>query len=418
MGVTRPPSGNIINKETIMKILVLNCGSSSVKYKLIETESNAVLAQGGVEKIGLPDSFLKFVWGDDKVVLDHPMPDHTEAVDFIFKTLMSEQYGCIKSVEEIDAVGHRVLHGAMKFCASTLINDQVIEAIDECSVLGPLHNPANLKGIYAVQKLMPAVPQVAVFDTAFHQTMPPKAYMYALPYELFEKYGIRRYGFHGTSHRYVSKRTCQYLNIDPNNCKMICCHIGNGASISAVMNGKCVDTTMGLTPLEGLVMGTRSGDIDGGAITFIMEKEGLDAQGISNLLNKKSGMLGLTGISSDMRDIYNAMVEGDERAKMALDVYAYRIKKYIGAYAAAMNGVDVIVFTGGVGENHTYTRKLVCSDMEYLGIKIDMDLNEKIHGEEAVLSTPESRVTVCVVPTDEESMIASDTRDIVEAMGK
>lgn len=401
-----------------MKILVLNCGSSSVKYKLIETDSNAVLAQGGVEKIGLPDSFLKLTHEGEKVVLEHDMPDHKEAVDFIFKTLLGKQYGCIKSLDEVDAVGHRVVHGGESFSESVLIDDAAMAKIIECIDVAPLHNPANIAGIKAVEALIPGKPQVAVFDTAFHQTMPAKAYMYALPYEMYEKYRIRRYGFHGTSHRYVSKRTCEYLGIDPAKTKMICCHVGNGASISAVLNGKSVDTTMGFTPVEGLMMGTRTGDIDAGALTFIMEKEGLDAKGISTFVNKKSGMQGLTGISSDMRDIYNAMMEGDERAKMALDAYAYRIKKYIGAYAAAMNGVDVIVFTGGVGENHSYTRRLVCSDMDYLGIKIDFDLNEKIHGDEAVLSTADSKVKVCVIPTDEESMIASDTKAIVEKLQK
>jgi acetate kinase len=398
-----------------MKILVLNCGSSSVKYKLIETTGNEVLAQGGVEKIGLPDSFLKLTYNGEKIVLEHAMPDHKEAVDFIFKTLMG-QYGCIKSLDEVDAVGHRVVHGGESFSESVLIDEAAMAKIVECIDIAPLHNPANIAGIKAVEALIPGKPQVAVFDTAFHQTMPAKAYMYALPYEMYDKYRIRRYGFHGTSHRYVSQRTCEYLGIDPKHTKMICCHIGNGASISAVLNGQSVDTTMGFTPVEGLMMGTRSGDIDAGALTFIMEKEGLDAKGISTLVNKKSGMQGLTGISSDMRDIYNAMVEGNERAKMALDAYAYRIKKYIGAYAAAMNGVDVIVFTGGVGENHTYTRGLVCSDMEYLGVKLDEAMNEKIHGDEAVISTPDSKVKVCVIPTDEESMIARDTQAIVEKL--
>jgi acetate kinase len=398
-----------------MKILVLNCGSSSVKYKLIETTGNEVLAQGGVEKIGLPDSFLKLTYNGEKIVLNHAMPDHKEAVDFIFKTLMGE-YGCIKSLDEVDAVGHRVVHGGESFSESVLIDDAAMAKIVECIDVAPLHNPANIAGIKAVEALIPGKPQVAVFDTAFHQTMPAKAYMYALPYEMYDKYRIRRYGFHGTSHRYVSQRTCEYLGIDPKKTKMICCHIGNGASISAVLNGQSVDTTMGFTPVEGLMMGTRSGDIDAGALTFIMEKEGLDAKGISTLVNKKSGMQGLTGISSDMRDIYNAMVEGNERAKMALDAYAYRIKKYIGAYAAAMNGVDVIVFTGGVGENHTYTRGLVCSDMEYLGVKLDEAMNEKIHGDEAVISTADSKVKVCVIPTDEESMIARDTQAIVEKL--
>jgi acetate kinase len=326
------------------------------------------------------------------------------------------EYGCIKSLDEVDAVGHRVVHGGESFSESVLIDDAAMAKIVECIDVAPLHNPANIAGIKAVEALIPGKPQVAVFDTAFHQTMPAKAYMYALPYEMYDKYRIRRYGFHGTSHRYVSQRTCEYLGIDPKKTKMICCHIGNGASISAVLNGQSVDTTMGFTPVEGLMMGTRSGDIDAGALTFIMEKEGLDAKGISTLVNKKSGMQGLTGISSDMRDIYNAMVEGNERAKMALDAYAYRIKKYIGAYAAAMNGVDVIVFTGGVGENHTYTRGLVCSDMEYLGVKLDEAMNEKIHGDEAVISTADSKVKVCVIPTDEESMIARDTQAIVEKL--
>ena len=394
-----------------MKILVLNCGSSSVKYKLFDGKS--VIAQGGVEKIGLPDSFIKFTYNGEKVQQAHDMPEHTAAVSIIFKTLLDEKYGCLKSLDEIEAVGHRVLHGGMKVTESVLIDQRVIDIVEDCAVLGPLHNPANLKGIRAVQQLMPACPQVGVFDTAFHQTMPEKAYMYAIPYELFEKYDLRKYGFHGTSHRYVSKRTIEYLGLDPNNSKVIVAHIGNGASISAVVNGKCVDTSMGLTPLEGLVMGTRSGDIDGAAITFLQEKEHLSPAQVDTLLNKKSGMLGLTGISSDMRDIYNAMLEGNERAKMALDVYAYRIKKYIGAYIAAMNGVDAIAFTGGVGENHDYTRKLVCENMDVFGIKIDEEKNLKIRGEEAILSTPDSKVTVAIVPTDEELMIALDTEEIV-----
>ena len=396
-----------------MKILVLNCGSSSAKYKLFDGKT--VVAQGGVEKIGMPDSFIKFTFNGEKVSQPHDMPEHTAAVQVIFNTLLDPKYGCLKSLNEIDAVGHRVLHGGMRVTQSVLIDAHVIDIIEDCAVLGPLHNPANLKGIRAVEKLMPGKPQVAVFDTAFHQTMPEKAYMYAIPYELFEKYDLRKYGFHGTSHRYVSKRTIEYLGLDPDNSKIIVAHVGNGASITAVVNGKCVDTSMGLTPLEGLVMGTRSGDIDPAAVTFLMEKEHLTAQEADTLLNKKSGMLGLTGISSDMRDIYNAMLEGNQRAKMALDAYAYRIKKYIGSYVAAMNGVDAIAFTGGVGENHDYTRKLVCEDMEFFGIKLDEKKNLAIHGEEAIISTPDSKVTIAVIPTDEELMIATDTQEIVEA---
>ncbi|MBP5765275.1 MAG: acetate kinase, partial [Bacteroidales bacterium] len=330
----------------------------------------------------------------------------------VFEQLLSEKYGVLKSVNEIQAVGHRVLHGAMKVTKSCLVTDEVIEVIKECAVLGPLHNPANLKGIMAVKELMPDCPQVAVFDTAFHQTMPEKAYMYAIPNEIYKKWGVRRYGFHGTSHRFVSKRAIEYLGLDPNNSKLIVAHIGNGASMSAVVNGKCVDTSMGLTPLEGLVMGTRSGDIDAAAVTFIMEKEGLNPAQMDTFLNKKSGMLGMCG-SSDMRDAYQKALDGDKNAQTALDVYCYRIKKYIGAYAAAMGGVDAIAFTGGVGENHVYVRQQVLKDMEFLGIQLDEAKNETIHGDEAVISTPASKVTVAVVPTDEELMIATDTEEIV-----
>ncbi len=397
-----------------MKILVLNCGSSSLKYKLFDEKK--VIAQGGVEKIGLPDSFLKLVKPDgEKVILEYSMPEHTAAVGFVFKQLLSKEYGVLKSVDEIGAVGHRVLHGAMKVTGSCLVTDEIIEVIKECAVLGPLHNPANLKGIMAVKELMPNCPQVAVFDTAFHQTMPEKAYMYAIPYELYQKWGVRRYGFHGTSHRFVSKRAIEYLGLDPNNSKLIVAHIGNGASMSAVVNGKCVDTSMGLTPLEGLVMGTRSGDIDAAAVLFLMEKEGYTAEQMDTVLNKKSGMLGLCG-SSDMRDAAQKMVDGDERAKMAMDVYCYRIKKYIGSYAAAMGGLDAIAFTGGVGENHSYVREQVLKDMEFLGIKMDPAKNQAIHGDEAIISTPDSKVTVAVVPTDEELMIATDTKEIVSKL--
>lgn len=397
-----------------MKILVLNCGSSSLKYKLFD--GKAVIAQGGVEKIGLPDSFLKLTAANgEKVILEHDMPEHTAAVSFVFDQLLSEKYGVIKSVDEIEAVGHRVLHGAMKVTKSSLVTDELIDIVKECSVLGPLHNPANLKGIMAVKNLMPNVPQVAVFDTAFHQTMPEKAYMYAIPYEMFEKWGVRRYGFHGTSHRFVSKRTIEYLGLDPNNSKVIVAHVGNGASMSAVVNGKCVDTSMGLTPLEGLVMGTRSGDIDAAAVTFMMEKEGMTPSQMDTMLNKKSGMLGLCG-SSDMRDAYQKQLDGDAKAKMALDVYIYRLKKYIGSYIAAMGGCDAIAFTGGVGENHVYVREQVLSNMEFLGIKLDAAKNAQIHGDEAIISAADSKITVAVVPTDEELMIATDTAEIVSKL--
>ncbi len=394
-----------------MKILVLNCGSSSLKYKVFDGKE--VIAQGGVEKIGLPDSFLKLTAPNgEKVVVEHNMPEHTAAVEFVFaEHLLNEKYGVLKSADEIQAVGHRVLHGAMKVTKSSLVTDELIEIVKECSVLGPLHNPANLKGIMAVKALMPNVPQVAVFDTAFHQTMPPKAYMYAIPKEMFEKWGVRRYGFHGTSHRFVSKRAIEYLGLDPNNSKLIVAHVGNGASMSAVVNGKCVDTTMGLTPLEGLVMGTRSGDIDAAAVTFMMEKEGMTPAQMDTMLNKKSGMLGMCGCP-DMRDAQAQMEAGNEDAKIALEVYAYRIKKYIGAYAAAMGGVDAIAFTGGVGENHVLVRSMVLSDMEFLGIKLDAEKN-KVRGDEAIISAADSKVVVAVVPTDEELMIATDTEEIV-----
>ena len=397
-----------------MKILVLNCGSSSLKYKVFDGKD--VIAQGGVEKIGLPDSFLKLTDPEgNKVIVEHFMLEHTAAVEFVFSEhLLNPKYGVLKSADEIQAVGHRVLHGAMKVTKSSLVTDELIEIVKECSVLGPLHNPANLKGIMAVKALMPNVPQVAVFDTAFHQTMPPKAYMYAIPKEMFDKWGVRRYGFHGTSHRFVSKRAIEYLGLNPNNSKLIVAHVGNGASMSAVVNGKCVDTTMGLTPLEGLVMGTRSGDIDAAAVTFMMEKENLTPAQMDTMLNKKSGMLGMCG-SSDMRDAYQKQLDGDADAKVAMDVYCYRLKKYIGAYAAAMGGVDAIAFTGGVGENHVYVREQVCKDMEFLGIKLDPEKN-KARGEECIISAEDSRVTVAVVPTDEELMIATDTEEIVSAL--
>ena len=377
-----------------MKILVLNCGSSSIKYKLFDMDHKAVIAQGGIEKIGLPGSFLKLTLPNgEKKILEKDIPEHTVGVEFILHTLVSPEYGAIKSMDEIGAVGHRMVHGGEKFSESVRLTPEVIEAFTACNDLAPLHNPANLKGVRAIEAILPNVPQIGVFDTAFHQTMPDYAYMYAIPYELYEKYGVRRYGFHGTSHRYVSKRVCEFLGIKPEGTKIITCHIGNGGSISAIKDGKCVDTSMGLTPLEGLMMGTRSGDIDAGAVTFLMEKEGLDAAGVSNLLNKKSGVMGIFG-------------------KLAENMYFYRIKKYIGAYAAALGGVDVIVFTGGVGENQASARWAACSKLEFMGIKLDAGKNE-VRGEEAVISADDSKVKVVVIPTDEELMIASDTMAIL-----
>ena len=393
-----------------MKILVLNCGSSSIKYALYDMDSKTVMTSGGAERVGLDGAFVKvkLANGEKKTVM-HDIPEHTEGVKFIFSLLTDPEIGVIKDLKEIDAVGHRMVHGGEKFNKSVLLTEEVLKVFEECTDLAPLHNPANLKGVRAVQELMPGLPQVGVFDTAFHQTMPKEAYMYAVPYELYEKYGVRRYGFHGTSHRYVSQRVCEFLGVKPEGKKIITCHIGNGASIAAVKDGKCIDTSMGLTPLEGLMMGTRSGDIDGGAITFIQKKLGLDADGMSNLLNKKSGMLGITGISSDMREIDAACEEGNERAKLAIEMYNYRIRKYIGAYAAAMDGCDIIVFTAGVGENQASMREKVCEGLSFMGVKIDAEKNSGIHGEEAVISTPDSKVTVVVIPTDEELMIATDT---------
>lgn len=393
-----------------MKILVLNCGSSSIKYKLFEMETKEVLAQGGIEKIGLTGSFLKLTLPNgEKKILEKDIPEHTVGVEFIFQTLTHPEFGALNSLDELDAVGHRMVHGGERFSQSVVLNKEVLDAFTACNDLAPLHNPANLKGVNAVSALLPNLPQVGVFDTAFHQTMPAHAYMYAVPYELYEKYGVRRYGFHGTSHRYVSQRVCEYLGMPVEGSRIITCHVGNGGSISAVKDGKCVDTTMGLTPLEGLMMGTRSGDIDAGAVTFIMEKEGLNATGVSNLLNKKSGVLGVSGVSSDMREVTAAANSGNERARLALDIYFYRIKKYIGAYAAAMGGVDVILFTGGVGENQADCRETACAGLEFMGVKIDHAVNNATRGEEAIISAVDSKVKVVVIPTDEEMMIASDT---------
>lgn len=393
-----------------MNVLVLNCGSSSVKYKLFQMPEGKVLAQGGVEKLGLSDSFLKLkLLSGEKVVLEKDMPEHTVAIDFILKTITGSEYGCIKSLSEIDAVGHRLVHGGDKFSESVVITDAVVESVKQCIDLAPLHNPSTLKGVAAVTELIPGVPQVGVFDTAFPQTMPQRAFMYALPYEYYEKYGVRRYGFHGTSHRFVSKRACEFLGLDYNKARIITAHIGNGASMCAIKEGKCIDTTMGLTPTEGLMMGTRVGDVDPGALVFIGEKEGLSMAQLSEVINKKSGVLGVSGVSSDMREIEEAISQGNERAKLALEMYDYRIKKYVGAFTAAMGGLDLLIFTGGVGENQTTTREYVCEDMQYMGIEIDKTLNAKIHGDEALLSTKESKVKVVVIPTDEELMIALDT---------
>lgn len=397
-----------------MNILVLNCGSSSVKYKLIDVDSKTTLAEGGVEKVGLPGSFLKFKLPDgDKKTIEMPIPDHKKAINDILNILTDPTFGCIKSFDEINAVGHRVVHGGEKFNKSVKIDDEVIEKIKECYDVAPLHNPANMTGIEAITELMPGVPQVAVFDTAFHQTMPKEAYMYALPYELYEKYAIRRYGFHGTSHRYVSRRACDFLGLPFDKQRVITCHIGNGGSITAVLDGKSIDTSMGLTPVEGLMMGTRVGDVDPGALTFIMDKEHLTTKQLSDLINKTSGVAGISGISSDMRDIDAAIEKGDERAKLALDMYIYRIIKYVGAFAAVLNGVDVIVFTGGVGENQQVLRKRVCDHLSYLGVKIDDDVNLSSRGEEKLISAADSKVKVVVIPTDEELMIARDTEAIV-----
>ncbi|WP_294593056.1 acetate kinase [uncultured Bacteroides sp.] len=397
-----------------MKVLVLNCGSSSIKYKLFDMDQKEVIAQGGIEKIGLEGSFLKFTMPNgEKVVLEKDIPEHTVGVEFILDTLVSPEYGAIKSLDEINAVGHRMVHGGEKFSKSVLLTQEVLDAFVACNDLAPLHNPANLKGVNAISATLPNVPQVGVFDTAFHQTMPEHAYLYAIPLELYKKYGIRRYGFHGTSHRYVSQRVCEFLGVKPEGLKIITCHIGNGASIAAVKDSKCVDTSMGLTPLEGLMMGTRCGDIDAGAVTFIMDKEGLDTAGVSDLLNKKSGVAGLRNGASDMRDLEAAVAAGEKEAIMVDKMYNYRIKKYIGAYAAAMGGVDVIVFTGGVGENQYTCRSAVCDGLEFLGVNMDFEKN-KVKGKEIIVSTPESKVKVVVIPTDEELMIASDTIAILE----
>ena len=396
-----------------MKILVLNCGSSSIKYKLYDMNNNSVLAAGGAERIGIEDSFVKVTMPDgEKKKIMHDMPEHNEGVNFVLKLLTDPEIGAIKSLDEIDAVGHRVVQGGDKFSASMIVDQSVEDGIEELCDLAPVHNAGHLKGIRAVNKNMPGTPQVCVFDNAFHSTMPAKAFLYAIPYNLYEKYHLRRYGFHGTSHRYVSQRVCEMLGKDIKTQRIITCHIGNGASVSAVQFGKCIDTSMGLTPLAGLMMGSRSGDIDPSAVTYLMDKLGLQPQEMADFLNKESGVLGITGISSDMRDVEKAASEGNKRAILALEMYAYRIKKYIGSYAAAMGGVDIIVWTAGVGENQTGLRMQTCEGLEFLGVKMDAEAN-KVRGEEVIISTPDSKVTVCVVPTDEELVIAKDTQELL-----
>ena len=393
-----------------MKVLVINCGSSSLKYQLIDSDTEKALAAGICERIGIEDGIFKYEpAGGDKVVINKDMPDHEVAVRMVLDALVNPEYGVVKSLDEIDAIGHRVVHGGEKFASSVKIDDEVIKAIEECNELAPLHNPANLIGIKACQSIMPGVPNVAVFDTAFHQTMPKKAYLYGLPIEYYDKYKIRRYGFHGTSHSYVSKRACEVIGLDPKNSKIIVCHLGGGASISAVKNGQSVDTTMGLTPLEGLIMGTRSGDIDPAIIEFIAHKENKNIDEIMRILNKESGVYGLSGkVSSDFRDLDKASNEGNELAKQAVEVFCYNAAKYIGAHIAVMNGVDAIIFTAGLGENDHVVRKQIMSYFEYMGVKIDEENNKK-RSEEVMISTPDSKVKVYIIPTNEELAIARET---------
>ena len=397
-----------------MNILVLNCGSSSVKYKLIEIKANKVLAEGGIEKIGLPDAFIKFKFGNEKIQQDLDINDHVGAIKSILDNLTSKEYDCIKDFKEIDAVGHRVVHGGEKFNKSVLINDEVIAKIKECYGIARLHNPVNMAGIDAINEVLPEVPQVGVFDTAFHQTMPAKSYMYALPYKYYAEDGVRRYGFHGTSHRYVSQRVCEFLGVEPKGKKIITCHVGNGGSITAVKDGKSIDTSMGLTPTEGLMMGTRCGDVDPGALIFLMDKHNLSSKDMLNMVNKESGLAGVSGVSSDMREITTAAKQGNEKAILSLEMYEQRITKYVGAFAAEMGGVDIIVFTGGVGEHQSSTRANVCKPLRFMGVEIDDAANDANNGDEGIISTPNSAVKVVVIPTDEEYMIAKDTEAIIE----
>jgi acetate kinase len=399
-----------------MKIIVLNCGSSSIKYQLFEMPSAEVVAKGLVDKIGLKGASIKHTMANgDTLKLEGEILDHQAGIEFVLGILTHKEYGCVKDLNEIGAVGHRVVHAGEKYNSSVAITKEVIEALVECIDLAPLHNPPNLEGIYAITKLLPEVPQVGVFDTAYHQTMTEQAYLYGIPYSLYEKYKVRRYGFHGSSHRFVSQRAAEILGKNIEDLKIISCHLGNGASMCAIQNGKSFDTSMGMTPVEGLVMGTRSGDIDAGALLFIADKEEISIPYTSTLINKHSGMLGLSGVSSDMRDIETAAGEGNHRAQISLDIYHYRIKKYLGSYAAAMGGVDVVIFTGGVGENGWETRQEVANGLEFMGIEFDVTKNTKLRGKEAIISKPGSKVTVMVVPTNEELVIANDTFEIVTA---
>jgi len=396
-----------------MKILVLNCGSSSIKYQLFNMTDRSVIAKCGVEKLGMKGSFLKHIRKDGQVVVfEGEILDHKIGVEFILGILTSEKHGCIKGLDEIDAVGHRVVHGGEHFNSSALLTEEILQEVTKCIDIAPLHNPPNLKGIRAIEELIPGTPQVGVFDTAFHQTMEPKAYMYGIPYTLYKKYGIRRYGFHGTSHRYVSNRACELLGVDIHEQKIISCHLGNGASVAAIKNGKSIDTSMGFTPIEGLIMGTRCGDLDVGVVHFIMEKEEIGIRSSNTLFNKHAGMLGISGVSSDMREIEIAKANGNERAKLALDIYNYKVKKYIGSYIAAMGGLDILILTGGIGENAGTTREGVCCDLDYLGISLDYEKNKDFRSE-GIISTKDSKAKIMVVPTDEELMIAMDTEEIV-----
>lgn len=398
-----------------MKVLVLNCGSSSLKYQLIDMENEAVLCVGLVERIGIEGSILKQEKDgvEGKYIVEQPMKNHEEAIKLVLDAVVDPTYGGVKDIKEVEAVGHRVVHAGEKFAKSVVITDEVENALKECIDLAPLHNPANIMGIDACKAILPGVPMVAVFDTAFHQTMPKKSYLYGLPHELYTKYGVRRYGFHGTSHKYVSQRAAEMLGKDIKDLKIITCHLGNGASIAAVDGGKCVDTSMGFTPLEGLIMGTRCGDIDAAILPFLMRKENLNADQLDSMMNKQSGVYGMTGISSDFRDIEDAAHNGDEKAQVALDAYAQRVKKYIGSYAAEMNGVDAVVFTAGVGENGIDMREMIASNMEFLGMKLDKEAN-KVRGKERVISTEDSAVKILLIPTNEELMIARDTLALVK----
>ena len=398
-----------------MKILVLNCGSSSLKYQLIDMSNEEVLCVGLVERIGIEGSVLKQEKDgvEGNVIVEQPMKNHQDAIKLVLDAVVDPQYGGVKDIKEVEAVGHRVVHGGEKFAGSVLITDEVKAALEECIELAPLHNPANIMGIEACEAILPGVPMVGVFDTAFHQTMPKSSYLYGLPHELYTKYGVRRYGFHGTSHRYVSQRAAAMLGKNIEDCKIITCHLGNGASVAAIDGGKSVDTSMGFTPLEGLIMGTRCGDIDAAILPFLMEKEGLDAKGLSDLMNKKSGVYGMTGISSDFRDIEDAAAQNNELAQVALESYAKKVKKYIGSYAAEMNGVDAVVFTAGVGENGIDMRADIMANMDFLGMKLDEEAN-KVRGKERVISTEDSKVKILLIPTNEELMIARDTLELVK----